>query len=89
MTPGSLVRIRAESLDPNFPDVATLVLYTKAGILIPPATHFQYTDVGLVLECDVYVDEDDETYERWLRISCPTGIGWIREEDVQTVEWMR
>lgn len=49
MIPGSLVRIRAESLDPNFPDVATLVLYTKAGILIPPASHFHYLDVGLVV----------------------------------------
>lgn len=89
MTPGSLVRIRAESLDPYLPNSATLMLYTKAGILIPPATHFHYMDVGLVLECDLYVDEDDEIYERWLRISCPTGIGWIREEDVQIVEWMR
>ena len=86
MTPGSLVRIRAESLDSNFPEVATLVLYTKAGILMPPASHFHYTDVGLILEGDVYVDEDDEIYERWLKISCPTGVGWIREEDVQTVE---
>jgi hypothetical protein len=62
---------------PNFTNI-----YTKNHV-----GRFHYSDIGIVLE-QSYVSDGNlplHTQTTWIKVMCPTGIGWIKRCDTELI----
>ena len=46
---------------------------------------FHYSDVGIVLEQKQILDGPLHTQTTWIKVMCPTGMGWIKRCDTELI----
>lgn len=46
---------------------------------------FHYSDVGIVLEQKQVLDGPLHTQTTWIKVMCPTGMGWIKRCDTELI----
>ena len=86
MKPGDQVRLipELESNDDNRmlwdspPDFTSIYMKNHVG-------RFHYSDVGIVLEQKQVLDGPLHTQTTWIKVMCPTGMGWIKRCDTELI----
>ena len=85
MKPGDLVQIIPELPGDEYrllwddpPDFSSIYLKTHTG-------KFYYADTGIVLEQRYVLDGPLHVRTAWVRVVCPTGMGWIKRCDTELI----
>ena len=87
MKPGSLVQIIPELQgDETYKVLWDYPLDTNSSKNSWISTgKFHYTDVGIVLEQKQVLDGPLHTQTTWIKVMCPTGMGWIKRYDTELI----
>ena len=86
MKPGDQVRLIPEMEGENNhkmlwddpPDFTSIYRKNHVG-------RFHYSDVGMVLEQKQVLDGPLHTQTTWIKVMCPTGMGWIKRYDTELI----
>ncbi len=86
MKPGDPIRLipEMESNDDHRmlwddpPDFTSIYMKNHVG-------RFHYADVGIVLEQKQILDGPLHTRTTWIKVMCPTGMGWIKRCDTELI----